>query len=110
MIAAAAFGATLYASTWLTLVMTVNAIAFAVVMTRARRDDAWHVGWWWIGFLIALGPVAVGRIDSITVPIAMIGMLAADHPSGAGRCSADGRRLDQGLAGRPRRGGHHRAA
>ena len=75
MIAAAAFGATLYASTWLSLVMAVNALAFAVVMVRARRYDAWHVGWWWIGFLIALGPVAVGRIDSITVPIAMIGML-----------------------------------
>jgi len=75
MIAAAAFGATLYASTWLSLVMAVNAIAFAVLMSRARRDDAWHVGWWWIGFLIALGPIAVGRIDSITVPVAMIGML-----------------------------------
>ena len=75
MIAAAALGATLYASTWLSLVMAVNAIAFAVVVSRARRYDAWHVGWWWVGFLIALGPVAVGRIDSITVPIAMIGML-----------------------------------
>jgi hypothetical protein len=75
MIAAAAFGATLYASTWLSLVMVVNAIAFAVVVSRARRYDAPHIGWWWVGFLIALGPVAVGRIDSITVPIAMLGML-----------------------------------
>jgi hypothetical protein len=75
MIAAAAFGATLYASTWLSLVMAVNAIAFAVVVSRAGRYDAVHVGWWWVGFLVALGPVAVGRIDSITVPIAMIGML-----------------------------------
>jgi hypothetical protein len=28
-----------------------------------------------VGFLVTLGPIAVGRIDSITVPIAMIGML-----------------------------------
>lgn len=75
MILAAAFGGDFYASTWLTLVMVVDAIAFAVVVTRARRHGGAHVGWWWIGFLVALGPVAVGRIDAITVPIAMLGML-----------------------------------
>lgn len=75
MIAAAAFGPDFYASTWLSLVMVVDALAFAVVVTIGRRHFAPHVAWWWIGFLIALGPVAVGRIDAITVPIAMIGML-----------------------------------
>jgi hypothetical protein len=75
MIAAAALGPDLYASTWLTLVMLVNAIAFAVILTLARRFGATHAGWWWLGFLVALGPVAVGRIDSITVPLALIGML-----------------------------------
>jgi hypothetical protein len=75
MIAAAAFGPDLYASTWLTIVMIVDAIAFAVVLTIGRRHGVAHPGWWWLGFLVALGPVAVGRIDSITVPIALIGML-----------------------------------
>lgn len=75
MIAAAAFGPTLYASTWLSLVMVVDAVAFAVILHRARRSNVWSMGWWWIGFLLVLGPIAVGRIDSITVPIAMIGML-----------------------------------
>jgi hypothetical protein len=75
MIAAAAFGPALYASTWLSLVMAIDALAFAVLVSRSRRFGAPHVGWWWIGFLVALGPVALGRIDSITVPIAMIGML-----------------------------------
>ncbi len=85
MIAAAAFGPALYASTWLSLVMAVDALAFAIVVSRARRYDATHVGWWWVGFLVALGPVAMGRIDSITVPIAMIGMLVlATRPALAG--------------------------
>jgi hypothetical protein len=85
MIAAAALGPDLYASTWLTLVMAVDAIAFALVVARARRYGSPHVGWWWIGFLVALGPVALGRIDSITVPIAMIGMLVlATRPLLAG--------------------------
>ena len=75
MIAAAAFGPELYASTWLTLVMIVDAIAFAAVVTIGRRHGVVHPAWWWLGFLVALGPVAVGRIDSITVPIAMLGML-----------------------------------
>ena len=75
MIAAAAFGPELYASTWLSLVMLVNAIAFAVILTVGRRHGMVHAGWWWLGFLVALGPVAVGRIDSITVPLALIGML-----------------------------------
>lgn len=75
MIAAAALGPDLYASTWLSLVMLVDAIAFAALLTVGRRHGMTHAGWWWLGFLVALGPVAVGRIDSITVPLAMLGML-----------------------------------
>jgi hypothetical protein len=75
MIAAAALGPDLYASTWLSLVMVVNAIVFAVMLTMGRRLGVSHAGWWWLGFLVALGPVAVGRIDSITVPLALLGML-----------------------------------
>jgi hypothetical protein len=75
MIAAAAFGPELYASTWLTLVMIIDAIAFAAVIAIGRRHGVVHPAWWWLGFLVALGPVAVGRIDSITVPLAMLGML-----------------------------------
>lgn len=75
MIAAAALGPDLYASTWLSLVMLADAVAFAVILTIGRRHGMTHAGWWWLGFLVALGPVAIGRIDSITVPIALIGML-----------------------------------
>lgn len=85
MIAAAAFGPDFYASTWLTLVMAIDAIAFAVLVRQSRRLGAPAAGWWWLGFLLALGPVAVGRIDSITVPVAMLGMFAlATRPALAG--------------------------
>ena len=73
MILASAFGSLLYPSTWLSLVMIVNAAAFAVLLTRGR---AAAVGaWWWMGFLVLLGPIALARIDSITVPVALAGML-----------------------------------
>jgi len=85
MLAAAAFGGDLYASTWLSLVMVVDAVAFVVLVVRGRRLGSPAIAWWWLGFLVALGPVAVGRIDAITVPVAMLGMLVlATRPALAG--------------------------
>jgi hypothetical protein len=38
-------------------------------------------GWWWIAFLAALGPVAMGRLDAIVVPITICALvLALKHP------------------------------
>jgi hypothetical protein len=75
MLAAYVFGPDLYASTWLSLVMVVDAAAFAFVIAFGRDPRVARVGWWWLAFLTLLGPVALGRIDSITVPIAIVGML-----------------------------------
>jgi len=75
MIVSYAFGPALYASTWLTLVMVVDAAAFAVVMAFGRDRRVAHVAWWWLGLLVALGPVALGRIDSVTVAVAVVGLL-----------------------------------
>lgn len=69
------FGPDLYASTWLSLVMLVDAAAFAVLTGLGRDRRLALAGWWWLGFLLLLGPVALGRIDSITVPVAIVGML-----------------------------------
>jgi hypothetical protein len=75
MLGAFTFGPALYASTWLTIVMGLNAVAFAVITGwRVSKNHA-SVAWWWLGFLVALGPIALGRIDSVTVPLAIIGML-----------------------------------
>jgi hypothetical protein len=75
MIASYAFGPALYASTWLTLIMVVDAAAFAVVMAFGRDRRVAHVAWWWLGLLVALGPVALGRIDAVTVAVAVVGLL-----------------------------------
>ena len=76
MLMAYLFGPDFYASTWLSLVMLVDAVAFAVIVGFHRDPRLVRVGWWWLAFLVLLGPVALGRIDSITVPIAIMGMLA----------------------------------
>jgi Glycosyltransferase family 87 len=84
-LAAFAFGATWYALAWLGMVTLLNAGAFAVLMAgnhsperKARRIGA---AWWWLGFLVLLGPIALARIDSVTVPIVIIGLLLiSTHP------------------------------
>lgn len=75
MMAAWVFGPDQYGATWLTLVMLLNAGAFGVLTGWGRRPDRIATGWWWIAFLVLLGPIALGRIDAVTVPIALIGVL-----------------------------------
>jgi hypothetical protein len=61
---------------WLGIVTILNAAAFALLVhgrpLRARRA---LLGWWWLAFLVLLGPIALGRIDSVTTPLAILGLL-----------------------------------
>lgn len=75
MVISYAFGPVLYTSTWLSLIMVVDAAAFAVVIAFGRDRRVAHVGWWWLGLILGLGPVALGRIDSVTVAVAVVGLL-----------------------------------
>ena len=75
MLAAFAFGPALYASTWLSMVMLLNAVAFATITGWVQSKRRAAVGWWWIAFLVMLGPIAIARVDSVSVPLAMVGIL-----------------------------------
>ena len=77
MLAAAAFGPDQYASTWLSLVLLLDAVGFVAVIGWQRRARNVAAAWWWIGFLLLLGPIASGRIDAITVPLAILGVMVA---------------------------------
>jgi hypothetical protein len=84
MLAANLLGPGQFVPTWLTEVMIVDAAAFLVILSFHRDRRLPAVGWWWLAFLLLLGPVAVGRVDSITVPIAIIGvLLLAARPAAA---------------------------
>jgi Glycosyltransferase family 87 len=75
MLIATVFGPTLYASTWLSMVMVINVVAFGVLTKWGRSRENNAAAWWWVGFLVLLGPIAMGRIDSIAAPLAIVGVL-----------------------------------
>ena len=84
MLLSASFGIGQYGSTWLSMVMILNAVAFGFVTGWGRSRQRVTTAWWWIGFLVLLGPIALGRIDSVSVPLALVGViLIANRPRAA---------------------------
>ncbi|MFF1530344.1 hypothetical protein [Cellulomonas sp. NPDC058312] len=90
-----AVGTRPYALAWSAMVALLNAVAVLVLLRRAgagatgvrgvveapRHDPA--VGaWWWLGFVLLLGPVAVGRLDAVVAPVVVVALtVALRHPA-----------------------------
>jgi len=66
-----------YALGWCLLVTLLDGLATAALL-RERPDDSRTTtgAWWWLAFLVALGPVALGRLDGIVVPLMVLALLA----------------------------------
>ena len=78
------FGPELFPNIWLSLVLVLDIVAFGVLTGWGSTRRNFSVGWWWVAFLVLLGPIAVGRIDAITVPLAIVGvLLVATRPRAA---------------------------
>lgn len=75
MLLASVFGLENFAATWLTMILLLNVVAFGVLIRWGNDRSRLLLGWWWIAFLMLLGPIAIGRIDAVTVPVALMGML-----------------------------------
>ncbi|WP_437386510.1 glycosyltransferase 87 family protein [Plantibacter flavus] len=74
-------GSSWYGLGWILLVTVLNAGAFAILLGNGHSRPRLLAAWWWLAFLILLGPIALARIDSITVPLAIVGLLwAAGRP------------------------------
>lgn len=64
---------------WMGLVTVANACA-VLVLGRARPHGRAAV-WFWLAFLVALGPIWIGRLDGLLAPIILVALLvAARHP------------------------------
>lgn len=64
-----------YLVAWAVLVTVLDALAFAVLVGRAPSRPRRIAAWFWCAALLLLGPIAIYRIDAITVPIAVVGGL-----------------------------------
>jgi len=60
---------------WAVLVTALDALAFRVLLGRAPARSRTTAAWFWSAALLLLGPIAMYRIDAITVPIAVVGGL-----------------------------------
>jgi hypothetical protein len=84
MLAAMVLGPELYGIGWTLVVVVTDAVVLAFLLARTgpgARIAASRVtaAWWWIGFMLLLGPIALGRIDVTTVAIAIIALLVAQR-------------------------------
>jgi hypothetical protein len=77
MVLVGAVGYQNYADAWLFFVFILDAVAFFAMVgwRRGPGTRSTTIGWWWIAFLLLLGPIAMGRIDSITIPICIVAVL-----------------------------------
>lgn len=64
-----------YVIAWAVVVTAVDAAAFALLIGRGRSQGRAMAAWFWLVFILALGPVGMYRLDAITVPVAVAGCL-----------------------------------
>lgn len=60
---------------WAVLITALDAVAFAVLVGRVGSASRRSAGWFWTAALLLLGPIAMYRIDAVTVPLAVVGGL-----------------------------------
>lgn len=60
---------------WAALVVVLDAVAFGVLVGRSPSHARRLAAWFWCAALLLLGPIALYRIDAVTVPLAVIGGL-----------------------------------
>lgn len=64
-----------YEVAWAILVTALDALAFALLVGRGRSAGRTIAAAFWLLFQLLLGPVGMYRLDAITVPLALAGIL-----------------------------------
>lgn len=69
-----------YEIVWTAMIVALNAVATVVLVRSTPRG---LVGaWWWLAFLVALGPIFLGRLDGVIAPMILVALvLAARRPA-----------------------------
>lgn len=81
MLSSMALGYDLYQLTWWLIFTLLNGAAVWLLTRGGRRIQGFPAAYWWLAATCLLAPVAVGRIDGLTGPMVIAGvMLFAARP------------------------------
>ena len=62
---------------WVVLVGFINTLAIGwLTQWGAGEKSRFTAAWFWLSFLLVLGPVAIGRIDAVATALAIFGLIA----------------------------------
>ena len=64
-----------YVVAWAALVIICNAAGFWTLLGDGRSRSRRLAAWFWLVYVLAVGPVGMYRIDAITVPLAIVALL-----------------------------------
>jgi hypothetical protein len=79
-----------YGAMWLLMVSLLDAAAFGVLISHNTVPRV-RAAWFWLAALLAVGPVSLGRLDIVSVALAVLGVVAlATRPALAGTLLAVG--------------------
>lgn len=77
MVAALALGPHLFTLTWMSLCTLLNLAAVLSLLNNPSSKHPWRAAYLWIICTAILGPVVFSRIDGMTGPLVVVGLLAA---------------------------------
>jgi hypothetical protein len=64
-----------YTPAWALLIILIDIPVFAVLIGRASSIGRRTAAWFWLAFILFLGPVGMYRIEGVTLPLAILGCL-----------------------------------
>ncbi|PRZ08352.1 uncharacterized protein DUF2029 [Isoptericola sp. CG 20/1183] len=68
-----------YEIVWTAMIVALNAVATVLLVRSTPRGVLG--AWWWLLFLLALGPIFLGRLDGVIAPMILVALvLARRHP------------------------------
>jgi hypothetical protein len=64
-----------YTPAWALLIILIDIPVFAVLIGKATSKGRRTAAWFWLAFILFLGPVGMYRIEGVTLPLAILGCL-----------------------------------
>ena len=75
MAVAYAFGPGPFFFLWVLIITVLDALAMGKLTDWGRNRAALPAGWWWLLFILLMGWLGFARVDGLTAPIVLIGLV-----------------------------------